>query len=98
MRLPAPRQKSRDPATRQREARGFHGCCRVDERPLNYLSTDVCIGFADRAADPFQAAERKTVRQQALERIAQVKRRPGLKGGNTGCTPDNPYSHLGNGF
>ncbi|KAJ1445860.1 hypothetical protein M885DRAFT_625787 [Pelagophyceae sp. CCMP2097] len=79
-------------------ARGFHGCCRVEESPLNYLSTDVCLGFADSASDPFQAAERKSVRQAATERIARVKIRPGLKGGKTGCTPDNPYSHLGNGF
>ena len=51
--------------------RGFHGCTRVDEDPMDYLSTDIQMLYLPTADDPGgQAASNAT--QIAVDEIREA--------------------------
>ena len=53
--------------------RGFHGCTRVDEDPMDYLSTDIQIGYLPTADDPFGAKPPRNATQIAVDEIQKLR-------------------------
>lgn len=87
-----PCQGARKKLTIRYVVRGFRGCCRVDESPMNHLRTNVAIGFLSNDADPFKPTARRPYRDESIERNMRLRLPPGR------AHLASPYSHLGRGF
>ncbi|KAJ8601585.1 hypothetical protein CTAYLR_005246 [Chrysophaeum taylorii] len=71
--------------------RGFRGCCRIDEKPLNHLRTHLAIGFVQDNADPFSPVPRRPYRDESIERNMRLRMPPR----RDSPTTSSPYAHLG---
>ena len=73
--------------------RGFHGCARVDEDPMDYLATDIQLGYLGGADDPFGAKPKRNATQIAVDEIQKL-RLVDATGASTEVK-EGKYSHLG---
>ena len=73
--------------------RGFHGCTRVDEDPMDYLSTDIQIGYLPTADDPFGAKPPRNATQIAVDEIQKLRMVDAT--GRSTEVKEGKYTHLG---
>ena len=73
--------------------RGIHGCTRVDEDPMDYLSTDIQIGYLPTADDPFGAKPPRNATQIAVDEIQKLRMVDAT--GRSTEVKEGKYTHLG---